>query len=99
MICTRHELLEAIKKTLAQATPEEKQQLRNALLEALDGSRCDICHESKPSLIFIPRSGRYQCFDCTGRACAEPLIVREPDALTKEDKIFLRSIGVLWSEK
>src|SRR5436853_198623 len=50
MICSRSELLEIIKRTIEQATPEEKRQLR----EALCGSRCQRPHSD-----FRASVGRY----------------------------------------
>jgi hypothetical protein len=98
MICTRQELLEAIKKTLEQATPEEKQQMRDALLECLGGDRCSICGRRRMTLLLDTTSGRLQCFQCGGRVGSAPVIVREPGDLTNEDWHFLRSMGVLWGD-
>jgi hypothetical protein len=94
MICTRQELFEAIKKTLAEATSEEKQQLRYALLEGLCGNRCGICGRRRMTLLLNTVSGTLQCFQCR----AEPVWVCEPKDLSKEDWDFLRSVGVLWGD-
>jgi len=47
MIGTRHQLFQAILATLAQATPEQKRQLREALCE----NRCEVCGESRRTFI------------------------------------------------
>src|SRR2546425_998706 len=75
MICTRQELFEAIKKTLAQATPQEKRQIRDALLEGLHGNRCGICGRLRMTLLFNTVSGTLQCFQCTGKDGSEPVWV------------------------
>src|SRR5207244_10742760 len=67
MICSRSELLEIIKRTIEQATPEEKRQLR----EALCGSRCELCGRRRLTLLLDTTSGRFQCFQCVGSRSEE----------------------------
>lgn len=69
--------------------------MRDALLELFE-NRCEICHKPKRSLIFIPRSGRFQCFDCVGHENAEPVIIRERGDLTEFDRGFLEGVRISW---
>jgi hypothetical protein len=62
MIGTRQELFEAIKKTLALATPEAKRQIRDALLEGLGGNRCQVCGEERRTLIHDNQDWKYLLF-------------------------------------
>jgi hypothetical protein len=98
VIATRQELLQAIIKTLERATPEEKRQIRDALLESLCGNRCGVCGRRRMTLLLNTVSGTLQCFQCSGKDGAQPVWVREPGDLSREDWNFLRSVGVLWGD-
>ena len=77
MICSRHELLEIINRTVAKATPEEKQALRDVLTEKLSIKRCELCREAKRTLLVSTETQVAFCFDCIGVPEAPPVIVRE----------------------
>jgi hypothetical protein len=93
VICSRQELFEAIKKTLAQSTAEEKRQLREALLESLGGNRCGICGDEKRTLLFDVWSKTFFCFQCIGSRSAPPVFCR---AITPSDVEFLKELKVVW---
>jgi len=77
MITSRHELLDAINRTVANATPEEKQALRDVLLEKLSIKRCEPCHEPKRTLLVSTNTQIAFCFDCVGHRETPPMIVRD----------------------
>ncbi len=64
MITSRHELLDAINRTVANATPEEKQVLRDVLTEKLSIRRCELCHEPRRTLLVSTDTQIAFCFDC-----------------------------------
>jgi hypothetical protein len=92
MICSRSELLEIIKRTVEQATPEEKRQLR----EAVCGSRCELCGRRRLTLLLDTASGLLQCHQCVGSAKAKAVFVREPGDLSNEDRRFLAELKIAW---
>lgn len=94
MICSISELLELIKGTIEQATPEEKRQLR----EALCGSACEICGRRRLTLLLDTTSGLLQCFQCVGSARAKAVFVREPGDLSAEDRQFLTELKIAWRD-
>jgi hypothetical protein len=94
MICSASELLELIKRTLERATPEEKQQLR----EALCGNACEICGRRRLTLLLDTESGLLQCFQCVGSAKAKAVFVREPGDLSDEDRRFLTELEIAWRD-
>jgi hypothetical protein len=77
MIASRHELLDAINRTVANATSDEKRALADVLLEKLSIKRCELCHEPKRTLLVSTETQIAFCFDCVGTKEAPPLIVRE----------------------
>jgi hypothetical protein len=77
MIASRRELLNAINRTVANATPEEKQALRDVLTEKLTVKRCELCHEARRTLLVSTDTQIAFCFDCVGALKAPPVIVRE----------------------
>ncbi|PYU27319.1 MAG: hypothetical protein DMG32_07595 [Acidobacteria bacterium] len=95
MICSRSELLEIIKRTIEQATPEEKRQLR----EALCGSRCELCGRRRLTLLLDTTSGRFQCFQCVGSTAAAAVFVREPGDISETDRNWLAELKVSWDEE
>lgn len=92
MICSVSELLELTKRTIAQASPDEKRQLR----EALCGNACEICGRRRLTLLLDTESGLLQCFQCVGSAKAKAVFVREPGDLSDEDQHFLAELKVAW---
>jgi hypothetical protein len=94
MTCSVSELLEIIKRTIEQATPEEKRELR----EALCGSRCEICGRHRLTLLLNTTSGRFQCFQCVGSAKAAAVFVREPGDLSEADRQFLAELKIAWRD-
>jgi hypothetical protein len=95
MICSRSELLEIIKRTIEQATPEEKRQLR----EALCGNRCELGGRRRLTLLLDTTSGLLQCHQCVGSANAKAVFVREPGDLSEADRASLGELKVSWEEK
>jgi len=93
MICSRSELQKIIKRTIEQATPEEKRRLREALLESLGGNRCGICGDEKRTLLFDVWSKTFFCFQCIGSKPALPVFYR---AITPSDVEFLKELKVVW---
>lgn len=93
MIATTQQMLKTINKTLAQATPEENRQLREALLESLCGSRCDICGDEKRTLLLDSHTKTLFCFQCIGRHKTPPVFRR---AITDSDVTFLKELKVVW---
>jgi hypothetical protein len=77
MITSRHELLDIINRTVAKASPEEKQALRDVLLEKLSIKRCELCLEAKRTLLLFTETQIAFCFDCIGLPKTPPVIVRE----------------------
>jgi hypothetical protein len=77
MITSSHELLDAINRTVTNATAEEKQALRDILTEKLSIKRCELCREPKRTLLVSTETQIAFCFDCVGTKEAPPLIVRE----------------------
>jgi hypothetical protein len=77
MITSRRELLDAINRTVANATPDEKQALQDVLLEKLSVRRCELCHELKRTLLISTDTQIAFCFECIGLPKAPPVIVRE----------------------
>ena len=94
MICPRSEFLEIIKRTIEQATPDDKRLLR----EALCGNRCELCGRRRLTLLLDTTSGRFQCFQCVGSAKAKAVFVREPGDLSDEDWAFLAELKVAWRD-
>jgi hypothetical protein len=99
MICTRQELFEAIRKTLAEPTPEQRQELRQALLESLCGNRCQVCGEERRTLIHDNKSGNIFCFSCIGKPKCQPCISRERAELTRFDREWLHELRVAWDQR
>jgi len=93
MTCSVSELLELIKRTVAQASPEEKRQPRQALLESLGGNRCGICGDEKRTLLFDVWSKTFFCFQCIGSKPTPPVFYR---AITPSDVEFLKELKVVW---
>jgi hypothetical protein len=77
MISSPHELLDIINRTVANATPEEKQALRDVLTERLSIRRCELYHEAKRTLLVSTETQIAFCFDCVGLPKAPPVIVRD----------------------
>jgi hypothetical protein len=94
MICSRSDLLQLIKRTLEQATPEERQQLR----EALCGNRCELCGRRRLTLILDTTSGLLQCHQCVGSVKAKAVFVREPGDLSEADRQFLAELKIAWRD-
>jgi hypothetical protein len=94
VICSVSELLELTKRTIAQASPDEKRQLR----EALCGSACEICGRPRLTLILDTTSGRFQFFQCVGSAKAKAVFVREPGDLSEADRQFLAELKIAWRD-
>ena len=93
VIGSRSELLEAMKKTLEQTTPGEKQQMRDVLLAGLGGIRCDICGDEKRTLLLDVWTKTFFCFQCVGSRTSPPIFYR---AITPSDVEFLKELKVLW---
>jgi hypothetical protein len=92
MICSRSELLEILRRTIEQATPEEKRELR----EALCGGRCELCGRRRLTLILDTTSGLLQCHQCVGSAKAKAVFVREHGDLSEADRQFLAELKIAW---